>query len=99
MGAERQVRRYRLLHQIGALTLVARIFVRPKVSIGPTVEATRLNVRQKVGYQVISQAIPLLNGGPKRIRARVEIDGSRVSKTGSVDIASRSVGIAFPDRG
>src|SRR4051794_19661218 len=75
VSSERDVRRDGFRNQVVALALVAGIGVGAEISVGPAVESALLDVGEVVGYQIVSQFVALLNGGPKLARLRMEVNG------------------------
>ena len=55
----------RLLLQLGALALVARVLVRAEVVPGPAVETALLDMRDVVGHEVVAQGVALVHRRPE----------------------------------
>src|SRR5262245_44052385 len=99
MSANRNVRRDRGLHQVRKFAHMNRIIVLTIVGKWPAIESAVLYRCDVVGNKVVAQVISLVDGSPKRVRARLPSQRRGIAQTGSEDPEARSIGVVFADRG
>src|ERR1700733_2750722 len=78
---------------------VPRVLMGADVPPGPAVKAAFTHRGDVVGYQVVAQAVALIDGAPQLPVVGIDGDAGRVTDAGSVDALVRSVRIKGEDVG
>src|SRR4051812_14524669 len=97
MGTEQDIRNDRVFHQVRFETFVPWIFVRTDVGVRPTIKSPLLDVREIIGYQIVAQRVPLLNGSPQGVCTRIPVKPDHITQSRSEDLVSGTVRIVTID--
>src|SRR3954466_11077692 len=99
MRFEQQVRGNCGVDLVGRQLGKAGLRVIADVSVGPAIEAALLYPDQQVRWQVVAEPIALLHDGPKLAGIRMEGQGGRIARAGSIGRLVRAVRVEALDCG
>src|ERR1035438_8860657 len=68
-----------LVLQIGPLALVPRVFVAADIKPRPSIECIFADTAHEVGHQIITEAVALIGGAPRRAALRLDREADAIA--------------------
>ncbi len=98
MRAEGVVRLDRLGHEVRPLPFLARVFILSEVRVRPAVECPLPYAGQKVGDQLVSQVVALVDDRPQDIGLRFPIHTNGIAQAAGKNTHPAAVGVRLQNR-